>query len=203
MAGFDTVHWSPGWWIPRVCCETSKAPNCGWGCKSIPWKLKLSGLAAEEGRPIKVTFTCSIWTLLWPYPNPRSTRGGTRKSLSKNLNPRIRRTPTRMRFQCQSFIMEMVCCREPCLKLMQEMTLDGPQLLDNNSGIVSPGRWNLWWDTLFYRSIYYVHTLYIYIYTLGASHFTWIWLPKVSCCMVATIVRPHVFGPAITEARFK
>ena len=41
---------------------------------------------------------------------------------------------------------------------------------------------------------------YLYIYTLGASHFTWLWLPKVSCCIAATIIRPHVFGPTVAEA---
>ena len=41
------------------------------------------------------------------------------------------------------------------------------------------------------------------MYTLGVRHVTWLWLPKVPCCIAATIVRPHVFGPAITKARFK
>ena len=39
--------------------------------------------------------------------------------------------------------------------------------------------------------------------TLGASHFTWVWLSKVPCCIAATIIRRHVFRPAITEARLK
>ena len=41
------------------------------------------------------------------------------------------------------------------------------------------------------------------ICTLGASHFTRLWLPKVSCCIAATIIRTRVFGPAITEAKLK
>ena len=51
------------------------------------------------------------------------------------------------------------------------------------------------------KSKYVARRIYINIYTLGASQFTWLWLPKVSCCIATAIVRQHVF--AFTEARLK
>ena len=139
---------------------------------------------------MKVTFTCSTWTPLWPYPNPRSAGGGTgRKSPSGKIwTPESARPWLKWGFNardvwwrwCAAGSHAWALCRRSRHWMASNwyMLLLWCGLHRHTEGL------NLCQDTLF-RSFYYVHTSYIYIlYTFIAFWNDYLpWFVWILFCM--------------------